>query len=973
MGSPCTQLKRTKSVAILFMILPPLISLAVIFWGVHSNTGGISLAQMFTAPIYTGYGYTLLEGLFDFDKFFAEFWFSLIFCIILTGYIVVYGKSQAEREHGLGKKELGRRTWIFGTITAGFLVFTVIGSMLKWGLDRSYLSGDPFNILADNLYPDYFSEEFYAIVVVAAGFSVIVYRMMRGFRDQQGWVPNRSGLKYVLIGIGIIEVLIFVFPIKGNLFFTGNAFLELLSAVFQTVLIVGIFGIFEWKEINGLVTKNQVNLAEIDESGGHSSAITRWKSLSRSKLGRHLCLIGMAVLILLIVGGTGFIVVQPSIDISPFRWFQQALIAIFRIFFCLFLYYLASYLQRAKMEHCAEGKRWIAKIYKTAPPVDARSSPRRDKKRMYTSLFVMNLILIGTVVSVKAVYFPPTIVMNQVGFLPDNPKTFFVKSQMMVSQVYYQILDANGKIISDDQGMTYLGQLWGFQYYQGDFSKLTTPGIYSIRAFVDDNVITSPRFEIAWNAYDLSLERAYEFFYYQRSGCVVNELIPGYPGHGMDHADDYAMIDGTRLGLTGGWFSAGDYSKANYFGTEIFGGIYSMLFAYQQRPDLYTRIDVYSTNGNLTPDGIPDILNEAMWGVQYAAKLTLANYTILGTVSGKANSRPPETDTDQINGTADDRTLVPYLYYANYDDCLWLAAGLAKFVNILNATPYFPAERAGMSQAAEHIYAAYSHYYDKSAPVLDPVTGAAFLAASEELGNMTGNRGYDDNATWAALAMMSTINNDTTRPVIYGGTVDRAVGLIIQWALGTQNSTYIALARDMVLARWTTLWAGFATDPSNFYDLIQVHADATTTSPAQWAYFQSLIGENNLYLYAIYALAMGYAITGGSIPQMKTMLLAMINWLFGQNPEGVCMMESLGSVNLPTYHHRYRFEADNPRGAVPGEIPNGYVLQDGRPYLDIRTGAGSVGVSEIDWNSAEPWIVHNVAFLYAMPTVSSMF
>jgi hypothetical protein len=237
---------------------------------------------------------------------------------------------------------------------------------------------------------------------------------------------------------------------------------------------------------------------------------------------------------------------------------------------------------------------------------------------------------------------------------------------------------------------------------------------------------------------------------------------------------------------------------------------------------------------------------------------------------------------------------------------------------------------------------------------------------------MTGNSGYFDNATWAAIAIMNTIGNDTRTPYLFGGVIDRTVGMIIQWALDTLNPTYITLACNMVIARWDNLWANFTADPNNFYNLIQVYLDETSTTPAQWSYFQSLIGENNLYLYAIYALAMGYNITGGSIPKMKDMCSALIDWLFGKNPAGVCMMEGIGTFNLPSYHHRYRFSNDNPRGAVPGEIPNGYILKNNQPFIDVRPTAGSVGVSEIDWSSAEPWIVHNVAFLFAMSTVSKM-
>jgi hypothetical protein len=316
--------------------------------GVYLETGQVDLVKMFTSPIYSNYSYTMLESVLDFDKFLAEFWFSVIFCLILIGYIVIYGKSHDEFQKGDGNKVLRRRSWTFGTLALGLFIFVIIGAMLKWGLYRSYMGDDPFTILADNLYPEYFSEQLYVIGLLAAGFGLIIYRTMRGFGDGKTWMPNLGGLKFLLLGFLIVEIFAFVFPIKSNLFFTGNTLLELLSIIFQTLLIVGIIGIVEWKEQFVSSIKKNERITENKENDMISESIVPGESSSRSKLKIHFFCFSIAVVFMIILGIIGFIVLEPSTDIGTFRSLQQTLIALFRIFFCLFLYSLEGHIQCAK-------------------------------------------------------------------------------------------------------------------------------------------------------------------------------------------------------------------------------------------------------------------------------------------------------------------------------------------------------------------------------------------------------------------------------------------------------------------------------------------------------------------------------------------------------------------------------------------------------------------------------------------------
>jgi hypothetical protein len=90
-----------------------------------------------------------------------------------------------------------------------------------------------------------------------------------------------------------------------------------------------------------------------------------------------------------------------------------------------------------------------------------------------------------------------------------------------------------------------------------------------------------------------------------------------------------------------------------------------------------------------------------------------------------------------------------------------------------------------------------------------------------------------------------------------------------------------------------------------------------------------------------------------------------LDFLLGRNPYNICMMEGLGSVNLPRYHHRYITIPGHERGAVPGTIPNGCVRDIAgrdRPGLDLSTG----GRQYPAYRTNEPLLIHNVFYTLAI-------
>ncbi len=138
-----------------------------------------------------------------------------------------------------------------------------------------------------------------------------------------------------------------------------------------------------------------------------------------------------------------------------------------------------------------------------------------------------------------------------------------------------------------------------------------------------------------------------EFFFVQRCGFDV----PGW--HKACHLDCALTPDGkSHFDAVGGWHSAGDYNKLMYENGD--GGCsYSLLTAYLTMPDAFSGKD-------RNDDGILDVIDEALWGGEFVAKMInpatggLYRDVMQGPGRNWTKWSPPEEHTDNIIGTADD-------------------------------------------------------------------------------------------------------------------------------------------------------------------------------------------------------------------------------------------------------------------------------------------------------------------------------
>ncbi|HMF31800.1 MAG TPA: glycoside hydrolase family 9 protein, partial [Candidatus Lokiarchaeia archaeon] len=405
-----------------------------------------------------------------------------------------------------------------------------------------------------------------------------------------------------------------------------------------------------------------------------------------------------------------------------------------------------------------------------------------------------------------------------------------------------------------------------------------------------------------------------------------------------------------------------------YWGMHIEGVTYSCVFSYALNPGVYSAIDKYDVAGDRTPDGVPDILDEAMFGLEYLERLFLPNGTFLGSLVGTLQFVPPQDDTDGIIGNADDRQLfsAENHSFASPYEVMWVVAGFAKMASIIKQTGYFSSREGEMAQYATNIYNNYSRYFNFTDPS-NPNSSAnnpaiAALLAAWELYQYTSNLGYAENATTAATFIHDHYYSEAVRDEL--GDWNRVVGFYCYWALQNATVTARAMAQDVGLAKWKNTFVPMTNATDDYFGILQMPMDDL----AHVGYFWNTIGLNSYYLTAAFAAFMTYNITNRAYPQILAFGLRQLDWLFGANPFGVCMVEGVGTYNPPIYHQRYAFIPGNPRGATPGAIVNGITEDNnGLPFINLNSAAGTYLQDHLS-NAAsnEPWLPHNVHFQYAM-------
>lgn len=253
------------------------------------------------------------------------------------------------------------------------------------------------------------------------------------------------------------------------------------------------------------------------------------------------------------------------------------------------------------------------------------------------------------------------IVVDQFGYLPDgekiavirDPQTGFDAAESFTPGATYALVNvATGTRVLTSAPAAWNGgatdtssgdKAWWFT-----FTSVTTPGDYYVLD-VDRNVRSYP-FTISDQIYRDVLEQAVRMLFYQRAGQVKDAA---HAGAGWTDAASFtgALQDGhvrlfsdknnaaTERDLHGGWYDAGDLNK---YTSWTAGYVETLLRAYAENPTIWTDDFNIPESGN----GIPDVLDEAKWGLDFLVRLQSSDGSVLSIV-GEPAASPPSAATGQ--------------------------------------------------------------------------------------------------------------------------------------------------------------------------------------------------------------------------------------------------------------------------------------------------------------------------------------
>lgn len=205
--------------------------------------------------------------------------------------------------------------------------------------------------------------------------------------------------------------------------------------------------------------------------------------------------------------------------------------------------------------------------------------------------------------------------INQLGYLPASKKAAVWCSKDSTSLNNWQLIDAQTKkIATSGKAGKAFGAYGPFkQTYRLDFSHFIKPGKYYLQA----GGVKSPVFQIGKDVYKGSADLALRYMRQQR--CGFNPFLKD----SCHNRGAYSLYgakagtpDSTYVNIWGGWHDASDYLQ---YSTTSANAAYNLLLAYRDFPQVFT--DKHLANGLEGKNNLPDVVDEAQWGIDWLLKM----------------------------------------------------------------------------------------------------------------------------------------------------------------------------------------------------------------------------------------------------------------------------------------------------------------------------------------------------------------
>ncbi|MBD2699012.1 glycoside hydrolase family 9 protein [Spirosoma sp. BT702] len=235
---------------------------------------------------------------------------------------------------------------------------------------------------------------------------------------------------------------------------------------------------------------------------------------------------------------------------------------------------------------------------------------------------------------------PAVIRINLLGYRPHSPKVAVWGSLTEKTITRFQLIEEQtGKSIYQGTLSRGIGAYGPFrQTYRLDFSSVQKPGTYYVQA---DDGTRSPTFRIGDDVYDGAADFCLRYMRQQRSGFnpFLNDSCHTHDGYTLYGP----MPDSTHIDVVGGWHDASDYLQ---YVTTSANATYHLLAAARDFPTAFS--DQHQANGRNGTNNVPDVLDEAHWGLDWLLKMHPTDdwlFNQLGDDRDHAGMRIPKEDS----------------------------------------------------------------------------------------------------------------------------------------------------------------------------------------------------------------------------------------------------------------------------------------------------------------------------------------
>ncbi len=497
--------------------------------------------------------------------------------------------------------------------------------------------------------------------------------------------------------------------------------------------------------------------------------------------------------------------------------------------------------------------------------------------------------------------------LNQIGFYPGAQKIAIVIS-LQSDRFAIQELDGHtvfrGKLV-----LSLKPGLNGGYSKVADFSAFNQIGTYRLNV---PGIGYSYPFRIAKSVHSKVAAASIKAYYFARASIPIKAKYAGKWSRAAGHPDDHVLVhpsaagedrpSGTIISSPRGWYDAGDYNKY-----VVNSGIstYTLLSLYEDFP---VHMKTVMLNLPESGNGIPDILNEALWNIRWM--LTMQDPYDGGVYHKLTNASFDKMVMPNL------ATTTRYVVQKSTAATLDFAAVMAQSARIFKQ---YQKEVPGLSDsclsAAKKAWA-----WAQQNPGLLYRQNAINQKFDPKI--TTGEYGdgnVSDEFLWASAELFVTTGESQYLKIV-DQSEEKAIVLAAWDQVGTLGYYSILRYRNSLKISYPDL-TGLKKKFLDFADGLICNTDSTAFKTVIQKRPSNFIwGSNALAANQGMALIVAYKISGDK--KYLQQALANLDYLFGRNGTGYSYVTGFGSLTPMHPHHRPSI-ADGIIEPIPGLLVGG--------------------------------------------------